>query len=277
MSTHWFMKFRAFILLTCMFVVPALAMFSHRMPTAVRDNLRQNVWNPIHDAVATVARALSPSTEPAASTASPFLAADPSPVDARATPAPAPAAPAPRPPATAGPTTPARVVMPTVPLAPVNTIAEQAPPEGNGLAVPVATARAAERSFTQPPRRPQPATPTHAALAPEPSTEQFTPAPRAGAAPPQPSSDPPLAAVSPGSDAVAIRQRLTDLGAFGIECQPLAGGGAGYASACRMPIDPSGELQRMFHGSGPDAASAMHSLMHQVETWKRQQAGEARL
>lgn len=274
------MQFRAFILLTCLFVVPGLAMFSHHMPSEVRARLRHYIWNPAHQAASAITRALALGTETAPPAESPFVAA--------AAPTASPAAPASPPAGEPAPdpndgglasATPARVVMPTVTVAPATATTAPVPPQGNGLTVPVATARAAERSFTQAPRRtpPAPGSGAPAGPAPEPSAEPLALPPRRQPDTPPPAPAPPLTQVDRGPDLAAIQQRLAELGAFGIECQPLAGGGAGYASVCRMRIDPRGELQRMFHGSGPDAASAMQSLVEQIEAWTRKPSTAARL
>lgn len=45
------MRFRSCVLLSCMLVVPLLAMFSHRIPAEAREAVRTHVWQP---AVATV-------------------------------------------------------------------------------------------------------------------------------------------------------------------------------------------------------------------------------
>lgn len=279
------MTFRTCILLACMLVVPGLAMFSHRLPVELRATLRQQVWVPVQGAVHATAKALSLTSDPPPAAASPVVAAA-TPVltttPAAVTPAAAPAPPsAPRPPTPASLSPPARVVMPTVSLAPANAIVDQPAPQGNGLAVPTATSRAAERSFTQP-SAPQRA----AALAEQASQAAAPPEPAVGGLMSLPQREPPLRHMAPepplaGDDAgpsiAAVHQRLAALGAFGVECQPLGNGAAGYASSCRMNVDPNGELHRMFHGTGPDAAAAMQSLVEQVEGWKRQQAAPARL
>jgi hypothetical protein len=48
---------------------------------------------------------------------------------------------------------------------------------------------------------------------------------------------------------------------------------AGYASSCRIGIDPQGQLHRMFHGRGADAPAAIQSLIEQVRAWQTRQAG----
>lgn len=253
-----------------MVIVPGLAMFSHRLPAEWRTTLRQQVWIPAHDAIQGVAKMLSLTSaqEPAAE--SPFVAAattEKPPASAPATTA-APAASG-----TPVASPPARVVMPTVPLAPANAIVDTPRPQGNGLAVPLATSRAADRSFTQSPavRRQAVAHARQAPAnaAPEPPPGQLAMPPTQEPAPVAAPPEPPLAALPAGVD---TQQQLEALGAQGIECHPLDNGSAGYVASCRMNVDPKGELKRMFHGSGPDRSAALRALLEQVEFWTRNQA-----
>ena len=48
------MKFRSFVLVTCMLVVPLLAMFSHKIPAELRGAIRTRVWKPAMQAIASV-------------------------------------------------------------------------------------------------------------------------------------------------------------------------------------------------------------------------------
>jgi hypothetical protein len=254
-------------------VVPGLAMFSHRLPADLRATLRQRVWIPAHDAVNALGRLFSSAAaEPPAE--SPFVAA--AAMESPRPTAPPPQQPTPEPaPAAASVPPPARVVMPRVSLAPANAIVPMVPAQGNGLAVPLATSRAVEQGFVseQVPSRlaasQAPSPP--AASAPEPPHQSWAaPAPQEAVAP-HVAPDPPAA----GADPSAALQKLADLGAFGVECHPLGNGSAGSVASCRMNVDPAGELQRMFHGRGPDRGAAMQSLVEQVEAWTRQQAAPA--
>lgn len=269
------MAFRTCILVACLVIVPALAMFSHRLPDELRASLRQHVWIPAHDAVQTVGRLFTGSSAVAPPAESPFVAAaaaEEKPVAITPVTEPRPAAPPPAAEVRGSP--PARVVMPTVPLAPANAIVEKSAPQGAGLAVPLATARAAERGFTQPPPPQRPAAQAPpaqpAAAPPDPPIQPLVAPPRREVAPPSVAPDPPGASATEAID--AAHQKLLACGAVGIECHPLANGSAGYATSCRINVDPRGELQRMFHGTGSDRPAAMQSLLEQVEGWKRQQS-----
>lgn len=48
------MKVRTCVIFACMTIVPALAMFSHMVPAAVRESLRTGVWEPAEDWIATL-------------------------------------------------------------------------------------------------------------------------------------------------------------------------------------------------------------------------------
>lgn len=61
---------------------------------------------------------------------------------------------------------------------------------------------------------------------------------------------------------------LRDLGAVAIDCRPLQGGG-GHVASCRVPVDESGQLERVFQATGSDAATAMGGLLREVRDWKQ--------
>jgi hypothetical protein len=60
---HGIMKFRSFVLLSCMLLVPGAAMFSHHIPASLRKTVRKQVWEP---AIGSVASALGITTQPEA-------------------------------------------------------------------------------------------------------------------------------------------------------------------------------------------------------------------
>lgn len=72
----------------------------------------------------------------------------------------------------------------------------------------------------------------------------------------------------------ALEGRLAQLGATSIGCQPLPGG-AGIVASCRVPVDPAGELQRVFQSAGTDAAAALGQLVVEVEAWRQRTASRA--
>lgn len=169
------MKFRSLLLFACMIVVPLLAMFSHKIPPALRQAARTHLWEPARRAIV---------GEPAA----------------------------PQPAAIAG--------MPVV-----------------TVDVPVDK-------------------PSHAS-------------------PSQNSAAPPGTIQSPevrASEVLASEEGLAALGAFAVECAPVAGDGSLHRCSCRVAADPSGQLQRVFQSSGNDPAAAMQDLLVQVRAWKERMA-----
>jgi hypothetical protein len=130
---------------------------------------------------------------------------------------------------------------------------------------------------------PMPEEPETAPLPPaaEPATQATAsraPGPLAVEEPPPPTGPSSASADVPRSPAEwaalgTLRKELTALGATAIDCRPQPGDVAGYASSCRIGIDPQGQLHRMFHGRGADAPAAMQSLIEQVRAWQTRQAG----
>lgn len=179
------MKFRSFLIVACMVVVPLIAMFSHRIPTGTRAAVLaflRDLAGP-RPATASVAAVVTPVATPAAATA------------------------------------PAALVSPAV---------AQAPP----VSLPVNRAAAAE---------PSGATPRVV----------------------------PVAAAEPEVEACG---RLRALGAVAIDCRPLAGH-VGHVASCRVPVDGSGQLERVFQATGADAAAAAEALLRDVSAWKAAAAG----
>ncbi len=70
-------------------------------------------------------------------------------------------------------------------------------------------------------------------------------------------------------DQQSIEARLRDLGAMAFDCQPLPGTGGLYSSSCRVPVDASGQLQRVFQATGADPRAASESLAQQVAAWQQ--------
>lgn len=158
------MKIRSAVLLACMLVVPALAMFSHRVPADVRAAVRA--------ACESVMARWTTAAEPVA-------------VAARVTEEPAP------PPVAAPPAVVAPVTIPSTPVV-----------------------------------------------------------------------------VNAGDAEV----RLRAAGASAVECRPVDGGAGTHVASCRVGLDATGQLVRVFHASGPDAASAVQALLVDVLAWNERVA-----
>jgi len=266
------MKFRSFVLVTCMLVVPLLAMFSHKIPAELRGAMRTHLWKPATQAIASVFE-IEPQTQPALSVPPAAVAVvDPAarsvlplkpvavsvPVAALTTPdtqavaiVPS-AAPASQPSAT--------IVMPIVTLAPIDAIAPAAIPQGKGLTVPSSIAIQSTLSNVPSVVRP---------LAP---TDAFAEIISARMAP-----DPPSALVAAISDAShvilahrAVEEQLVKLGAVSFECLPPQGTDRVHRCSCRVAADPTGQLQRVFQSTDATPSEAMNKLLAQVTAWKHQ-------
>lgn len=82
----------------------------------------------------------------------------------------------------------------------------------------------------------------------------------------------PVAALAPEPAAV---ESLRALGAVAIDCRPLQGN-LGHVASCRLPIDASGQLERVFQATGADAVAATDQLLRDVTTWRRGTTGARR-
>lgn len=185
------MKIRSALLFACMLVVPALAMFSHRVPADVRAAVRGGI-----ERLGALWKSPAPPT--------PIVVA------------------------AGGSVTPA----PT-PVAPVAAVTEQP------ILVGARAASPAEPSRPAPP-----------AVAP-PVTIPATP----------------LTAADGNAAA-----RLRAAGASDVDCRPMEGTPGLHVASCRVGLDASGQLVRVFHASGRDAESAVQSLLDDVLAWKQRVA-----
>ena len=76
-------------------------------------------------------------------------------------------------------------------------------------------------------------------------------------------------------DQQSIESRLKELGAVSFDCQPLPGNEGLHSSSCRVPVDASGQLQRVFQATGADPSMATENLLQQVAAWRQRAAGQA--
>ena len=70
-------------------------------------------------------------------------------------------------------------------------------------------------------------------------------------------------------DQQAIESQLKAAGAVSFDCQPLPGPEGLYSSSCRVPVDATGQLQRVFQATGHDPGSASAALLEQVIGWRQ--------
>jgi len=122
---------------------------------------------------------------------------------------------------------------------------------------------------------------------PRSATVRATPEPRPDPSPAlavaaQPSASRAMAAVLPAAavggstrlDRRPLEDRLAQLGATAIDCQPVPGGSDMLAS-CRVAVDPAGQLQRVFQAAGADVPAALGRLVAEVEAWRHRTASRA--
>lgn len=67
--------------------------------------------------------------------------------------------------------------------------------------------------------------------------------------------------------------QLAALGAVAIECRPLHGVEGVHVASCRVGLDASGQLMRVFQASGATANEATAALVADVLAWQQRVAG----
>ena len=80
---------------------------------------------------------------------------------------------------------------------------------------------------------------------------------------------------SPGQSAQPRRdleRRLEELGGMSFECRPMQGLDGMHVASCRVALDASGQLMRVFQASGADADNATRALVSDVAAWKQRMA-----
>jgi len=229
-ARHDTMKLRSLLLVSCMLVVPALAMFSHLIPAEVRAAARHSFATATSDWLGTPADARTIPPPPAA--LPPAVAQSALPVHGGETLGFLPAATIPKPVATGLP--PAATGLP--PAATGGAAAATNPPLPAGAASSTATEPATPPLVTQLADRTR-------QLRDQQAREQQ-----------------------------AIEAQLKSAGAVSFDCQPLPGSEGLFSSSCRVPMDATGQLQRVFQASGHDPGTASAALLAQVMAWRQRMA-----
>lgn len=228
------MKFRTCLLAACMIVVPAVAMFSHHVPATARQSVRTCLqgW---------IARLVPGASAPSCDATAGAAASAPAPADAPVS-AIAAAEDVSRAPAASG----------AGPAASADPFATTGEPAQVGITPQPAGMTAAHGGISTP----------RGAIEPAPE----------GAAAPHPDGARSHAAL-PGTVSrpldPELHQKLTDLGARAVECVALPGAAGRCLASCRVPLDPAGQLQRVFQAEGADPAEATGLLIDEVVSWQR--------
>lgn len=229
------MKLRSSLLVACMVIVPALAMFSHHIPVELRNGIRRHATTLVAVCLGRAAEAGPLATANVVAGTSgpqPHVGALPTsvPADARIP--------------KADDTAAAGLSTPPLPT--------RSPPTPAQAPLPTAAATG------DAPDRPGSTAPTGGT----PSTEAENAATPALVA--QLADRTRQARDQQARDLQAIGTQLAALGAVAFTCQPLPGPDGLFTCDCRVPVDPTGQLQRVFQASGRDPTSASLTLVQQV-------------
>ncbi len=72
------------------------------------------------------------------------------------------------------------------------------------------------------------------------------------------------------------RSSLASLGAVAIDCRPLDGLAETHVASCRIAVDASGQLHRVFQSAGRTPDEAMASLEEAVRAWQSRRVNVGR-
>lgn len=226
------MKLRGLLLVGCMIVVPALAMFSHLIPADVRAWARGGLHAATSGLLGTPAVA--------GMAAAPKTVAHPT--------------------AVAG-----------VPGGAAGEPLEPIPPVAMGDAAARATAATVMPSPVPAIARPVAAQAFPAGAQPVPATPSPPPA-SAPAGPPlvaQLADRARQVRDQQQRDMQQVEARLRAAGAVSFDTDQLPGAEGLVTCSCRVPIDAAGQLQRVFQANGHDPLSASAALLEQVTAWRQ--------
>jgi len=259
------MKLRTCVLASALLIVPLVAMFSHLVPADMRRMAKVGLWKPVEEAALSL---VGGETEPAAVE----TLASQQDRSAPRTLEPMPPWPASSPSADA-----AEAPPPAAVTAPVERVSFDAasPPSGDGAA----------RAGDPPPTARRPASPeavadalaastrggwtSHVRTVPAPATVVATsPAPLGDPISAPPPASPAIPAAAP-TERAHVERQLAELGAIGFEFIPADAGCPRHRCSCRLPADPSGQLQRVFQAADEDPRAALGQLLAEVRSWQR--------
>ena len=94
------------------------------------------------------------------------------------------------------------------------------------------------------------------------------------------SPEPPPVATTPAASLPTVsiggpppaQDSLAALGATAIDCRPLDGVAGTHVAACRVAVDESGQLHRVFQASGQSPEEAVAALVEVVRGWRQRLA-----
>lgn len=278
------MKLRTIVLVSALLIVPLAAMFSHMVPADLKRMLRAGVWQQ-RSAMAPADARTDGTIEPFAASGFDTIAANPPPRALEPiTDQPAPGAmPVPE---RGAPDAQANLPLEATGLPPdtgPTAIATAAfgVPQALPARQPALPAEPLDRtsSTVAPPR--QPASPQAVADALAASTRgdwtshvrrdsvAVSAAGGPGVADGTASKGPSAGVPATAFDPTAVERQLAQLGAIGFEFLPADAGNPRHRCSCRLPVDPSGQLQRVFQADDDVADAAVQRLLAEVTAWQR--------
>lgn len=77
------------------------------------------------------------------------------------------------------------------------------------------------------------------------------------------------------ADRATLEATLLACGATDVEWGPDGAAEGLHRCSCRMPADPTGQLQRVFQASGADTLAALQALVDQVTAWSSRHGSAA--
>ena len=209
------MKLRSFVLVLCMLVVPALALFSHMTPPSVQQAAQQMIWTPLCETISVINATLQFDAYPSVANKDDFEHD-----------------------ASLGVTS-SSLTNDTLSESSLSAV-ENTRDTSIRETLPTVTVQETRIPSTEDSERKKPRSQAEWELL------------------------------------ASLHKKLLSFGATKLDCRPQPGTQHGYSSTCQLPMDPNGQLHRVFHGQGSSAPEAMHALIYQIQAWQVRQAGLSR-
>jgi hypothetical protein len=253
------MKWRTSVLITALVVVPLVAAFSHLVPRAVRRAASARLWQPVREGILAL---LDDDTDAGSGVPTPVATEPTTEAERRSE-------------------SLVAVAPVALPPAPLDTPVASSVTDPRGTATPAAVAAvsftsspAPESAVALPTEAPAPRPPA----SPQVVADALVASTRGSWAPhlshTRPSVAPDLPTGFPATRAAAERH-LAELGAVGFDFTPADAACPRHRCSCRLPADPSGQLQRVFQAADENPEVALGQLLTEVKSWQRRSLATA--
>jgi len=253
------MKWRSSVLITALVVVPLVATFSHLVPSAVRRTASARLWQPVRQGILAL---LDDDTDAGSGVPTPVATEPTTEAERRSE-------------------SLVAVAPVALPPAPLDTPVAASVTDPRGSATPAAVAAvsftsspAPESAVALPTEAPAPRPPA----SPQAVADALVASTRGSWAPhlsdTRPPAVPDLPAGFPATRAAAERH-LAELGAVGFDFTPADAACPRHRCSCRLPADPSGQLQRVFQAADENPEVALGQLLTEVKSWQRRSLATA--